>query len=120
MKIIRFIFVNSWKAYVSLLDLHSHVAKTDVLDIAAGSGKSVLSCVNLYIFPFTSRRTYISDKFHDHSGCRKIGETELVSMGVFYCDFRDDEKRNRRGLLASLLLQLFEQSDTTTMSRRDT
>lgn len=33
-------------------------------------------------------------------------------MAFFYCDFREDEKQNRRGLLTSLLLQLCEQSDT--------
>ncbi len=32
-------------------------------------------------------------------------------MAFFYFDFRDDEKRNRRGLLASLLVQFCAQSD---------
>ncbi|KAH9959367.1 hypothetical protein BGW80DRAFT_1449133 [Lactifluus volemus] len=40
-------------------------------------------------------------------GIRRSG---LASLGFFYCDFRDDEKRNRRGLLSSLLIQLCDQS----------
>jgi hypothetical protein len=43
----------------------------------------------------------------------------LASIAGFYYDFQDDEKQNRRGFFASLLLQLFEQSDTIAMSRRD-
>ena len=35
----------------------------------------------------------------------------LASLGFFYCDFRDDHKKDRRGLLSSLLVQLGEQSD---------
>jgi hypothetical protein len=39
---------------------------------------------------------------------RKSG---LASLAFFYCDFRDDQKKDRRGLLSSLLVQLGEQSD---------
>ena len=35
----------------------------------------------------------------------------LASLAFFYCDFRDDQKKDRRGLLSSLLVQLGEQSD---------
>ncbi|KAH9165606.1 hypothetical protein EDB89DRAFT_2008573 [Lactarius sanguifluus] len=38
-------------------------------------------------------------------------ETATASTAFFYFDFRDDEKRNRRGLLASLLVQFCAQSD---------
>jgi len=40
---------------------------------------------------------------------RKLG---LASIAFFYCDFRDDQKKDRRGLLSSLLLQLCDQSDS--------
>ena len=40
---------------------------------------------------------------------RKSG---LASLGFFYCDFREDEKRDLRGLLSSLLVQLCHQSDS--------
>jgi hypothetical protein len=39
---------------------------------------------------------------------QKIG---LASLGFFYHDFRDDQKKDRRGLLSSLLAQLCHQSD---------
>jgi len=40
---------------------------------------------------------------------RKCG---LASLGFFYCDFRDDDKKNLRGLVSSLLVQLCYQSDS--------
>jgi hypothetical protein len=39
-------------------------------------------------------------------------ESGLASLGFYYFDFRDDEKKHRRGLLSSLLFQLCDQSDT--------
>jgi hypothetical protein len=38
-------------------------------------------------------------------------KTGLASLAFYYCDFRDDQKKDRRGLLSSLLVQLSEQSD---------
>ena len=38
---------------------------------------------------------------------RKSG---LVSLAFFYCDFREDPKRDQRGLLSSVLVQLCQQS----------
>ena len=35
----------------------------------------------------------------------------LASLGFFYCDFRDDDKKNLRGLVSSLLVQLCDHSD---------
>ena len=40
---------------------------------------------------------------------RKSG---LASLAFFYCDFREDQKKNLRGLLSSLLVQLCHQSDS--------
>ena len=40
---------------------------------------------------------------------RKSG---LASLGFFYFDFREDEKRDLRGLLSSVLVQLCHQSDS--------
>lgn len=34
----------------------------------------------------------------------------LASLAFFYCDFRDDQKKELRGLLSSLLVQLCDQS----------
>jgi hypothetical protein len=35
----------------------------------------------------------------------------LASLAFFYCDFRDNQKQDSRGLISSLLLQLCAQSD---------
>jgi hypothetical protein len=40
---------------------------------------------------------------------RKAG---LASLAFFYCDFREDQKKDLRGLLSSLLAQLCHQSDS--------
>src|SRR5712672_3369656 len=36
----------------------------------------------------------------------------LASLAFFYCDFREDQKKDLRGLLSSLLVQLCYQSDS--------
>jgi len=38
-------------------------------------------------------------------------ELGLASLAFFYCDFREDQKRHRCGLLSSLLVQICRQSD---------
>ena len=40
---------------------------------------------------------------------RKAG---LASLAFFYCDFREDQKKDLRGLLSSVLVQLCHQSDS--------
>ena len=42
---------------------------------------------------------------------RTLQKSGLASLAFFYCDFRDDQKRDRRELLSSLLAQLGEQSN---------
>jgi len=39
---------------------------------------------------------------------RKLG---LASLAFYYCDFREDQKKDLRGLLSSFLVQLCHQSD---------
>jgi hypothetical protein len=45
----------------------------------------------------------------DIDAMRKAG---LASLAFFYCDFREDRKKELRGLLSSFLLQLCHQSDS--------
>jgi hypothetical protein len=45
----------------------------------------------------------------DINSMRKSG---LASLAFFYCDFRENEKRDLRGLLSSVLVQLCYQSDS--------
>jgi len=42
----------------------------------------------------------------------RASESGPPSLAFFYCDFRDDQKQERRGLLSSLLIQLCDQSDS--------
>jgi hypothetical protein len=76
----------------------------------AGAGKSVLWYVKLLIFP--SRELIVlasSTIIEDVDAMRKAG---LASLAFFYCDFREDQKKDLRGLLSSLLFQLCHQSDS--------
>ena len=50
-----------------------------------------------------------SSIIEDIDSMRKLG---LASLAVFYCDFREDQKKELRGLLSSLLVQLCHQSDS--------
>ena len=43
---------------------------------------------------------------------RAMREAGLASLAFFYCDFRDDRKRELRGLLSSFLVQIYHQSDS--------
>jgi hypothetical protein len=45
----------------------------------------------------------------DIRAMRKAG---LASLAFFYCDFREDRKKELRGLLSSFLVQLYHQSDS--------
>jgi hypothetical protein len=50
-----------------------------------------------------------SSIIQDIDDMRKSG---LASMVFFYCDFREDPKKDLRGLVSSLLVQLCDQSDS--------
>ena len=42
---------------------------------------------------------------------RAMQKAGLASLAFFYCDFRDDRKKELRGVLSSFLVQLYQQSD---------
>src|SRR6266705_1055860 len=76
---------------------------------AAGAGKSViwydvLSTVRFRELMLLASSAIIED-------IRTLQKSGLASLAFFYCDFRDDQKKDRRGLLSSLLVQLCDQSD---------
>jgi hypothetical protein len=50
-----------------------------------------------------------SSIIEDIDRMRKLG---LASFAFFYCDFREDQKKELRGLLSSFLVQLCHQSDS--------
>jgi hypothetical protein len=65
------------------------------------------------IFTFPSQEDFIvffsSTIIEDIHAMRKVG---LASIAFFYCDFREDRKKELRGLLSSFLVQLYHQSDS--------
>jgi hypothetical protein len=64
------------------------------------------------IFKFPSRELIVfasSTIIEDIRAMRKAG---LASSAFFYCDFREDRKKELRGLLSSFLVQLYHQSDS--------
>ena len=53
---------------------------------------------------------FVSSKIiEDICAMRKAG---LASLAFFYCDFKEDRKKELRGLLSSFLVQLYHQSDS--------
>ena len=76
----------------------------------AGAGKSVFWYVKLFISPSCELIVLASSTIIDEvDGMRKAG---LATLAFFYCDFREDQKKDLRGLLSSLLVQLCHQSDS--------
>jgi hypothetical protein len=63
----------------------------------------------LYSFPRELIVLVSSAIIEDIDAMRKAG---LASLAFFYCDFREDQKKDLRGLLSSLLVQLCHQSDS--------
>jgi hypothetical protein len=104
----EFYFMGSWET--SVFPQLLFFAETEIFTFLAGAGKSVFWFVKLLIFP--SRELIMlasSSIIKDVDAMRKAG---LASFGFFYCDFREDQKKNLRGLLSSLLVQLCHQSDS--------
>ena len=77
--------------------------------IPAGAGKSVIWCDNLSII--RTRKLMLLDSSAVIEDIRTIQKSGLASLAFFYCDFRDDQKKDQRGLLSSLLVQFCGQSD---------
>ena len=88
---------------------HPHVLlELKITPCAAGAGKSVIWCDNLSIVHFANLCCASSAIIEDIRILQKSG---LASLAFFYCDFREDQKKDQRGLISSLLVQLCEQSD---------
>jgi hypothetical protein len=95
--------VGSWVSHTPLY------AEVGVFAIVAGAGKSVIWYVHLTASQQRDLKELVSSTVvEDVDLMRKRG---LASMGFFYCDFRDDHKKNLRGLVSSLLVQLCAHSD---------
>jgi hypothetical protein len=105
----EFSSMGSWKTSVNTLAL-TLLLRLKAFLFVAGAGKSVLWCGKLLIHP--SRELIVlasSTIIEDVDAMRKAG---LASLAFFYFDFREDQKKDLRGLLSSLLVQLCHQSDS--------
>jgi hypothetical protein len=66
--------------------------------------------VKILYFPLGKLIVLVSSTIiEDIHAMRKAG---LASLAFFYCDFREDRKKELRGLLSSFLVQLYHQSDS--------
>ena len=86
-------------------------ADTEFFPFCSRCGKKCsLVRQKLLIFSFQELILLVSSAIvEDIDAMRKAG---LASLAFFYFDFREDQKRDLRGLLLSLLVQLCHQSDS--------
>jgi hypothetical protein len=75
----------------------------------AGAGKSILWYVAFRLFPSYGSQILISSAIIED--IKNMREARSALIAYHYFDFKDDTKRNIRGLLASLLFQLGDDSD---------
>jgi DNA-binding Lrp family transcriptional regulator len=80
-----------------------------VVATAAGAGKSVIWCNNFSIVRIPELIMLSSSAVIED--IRTLQKSGVASLAFFYCDFREDQKKDKRGLLSSLLDQLCVQSD---------
>jgi hypothetical protein len=76
---------------------------------AAGAGKSVIWCDSISIVCI--RKLILLPSSAIIEDIRTLQKSGLASLAFFYCDFREGQKKDLRGLLSSLLVQLSEQSN---------
>ena len=75
----------------------------------SGGRKKRLLVRETYIFLSQEPIAFVSSTIiKDIHAMQKAG---LASLAFFYCDFREDRKKELRGLLSSFLVQLYHQSD---------
>jgi len=78
--------------------------------LVAGSGKSVIWYVNPSIF--SSRELMVLASSTIIENIENMHKAGRASLAMHYYDFREDQKKDLRGLLSSVLFQLCDQSDS--------
>ena len=64
----------------------------------AGAGKSVIWCDNLSIVCIRGLMPVLLASSAIIEDIRVLQKSGLASLAFFYCDFREDQKKDRRGL----------------------
>ena len=95
---------------VSIFKRYSFL-KLMITAFEAGAGKSVIWCDNFSILCIHELMPVLLASSAIIEDIRTLQKSGLGSLAFFYCDFREDQKKDQRGLLSSLLVQLCEQSD---------
>jgi hypothetical protein len=84
--------------------------ETENFRFRSGCRKERTLVRQMFHFPiWRTHRVCSSTIIGDIDAMRKAG---LASLAFFYCDFREDQKKDLRGLLSSFLVQLCHQSDS--------
>ena len=84
--------------------------ETEKFRFCSGCGKERTLVRQTFHIPiWSTHRVGSSTIIGEIDAMRKAG---LASLAFFYCDFREDQKRDLRGLLSSFLVQLCHQSDS--------
>ena len=84
--------------------------ETEIFRFRSGCRKEHTLVRQTFHIPiWRAHRIGSSTIIEDIDAMRKAG---LASLAFFYCDFREDQKKDMRGLLSSLLAQLCHQSDS--------
>ena len=101
--------VDSWKTSVDIWMVVLS-AESDDFHSVAGAGKSVIWYVNpSIVLPrvliLVASSTIIED-------IKKMCKAGRASLAIYYHDFREDQKKDLRGFLSSVLFQLCDQSDS--------
>ena len=81
----------------------------------AGAGKSVIWYVNLNPLPFLSRELTVFTVLASSTiieDIEKMSKSGRASLAMYYYDFREQQKKDLRGLLSSVLFQLCGQSNS--------
>jgi hypothetical protein len=79
--------------------------------LTAGAGKSVIWYDVLLIVRVQVHKLILLSSSAVIEDIRALQKFGLASLAFFYCDFREDQKKDIHGLLSSLLVQLCGQSD---------
>jgi hypothetical protein len=106
MEVNSFSFVVAWHTYVVLTPY-----RCAPHDFRLQLAQERASCGSLFLNP-PLPRLMISISSAVIEEIKTLCDEGLASMAYFYFDFRDKDKKNRRNLLLSLIIQLSSQSDT--------
>jgi hypothetical protein len=104
----EFASMDPWQT--SVLNTRTLLRRLTTYPFVAGAGKSVLWYANSLML--LTRELTVSASATIIKEIEMMRKSGLASLAMFYHDFREDKKKNLRGLLSSVLVQLCRQSDS--------